>query len=114
MIIKMINFGLIVLFKEKTLFKVLGDINFSPLLVNSFVQILHQSIEADLKGMYHFGSKDYVSKYKFIKMMAKKFNMPSSLINKYSVFDIDLVAKRPHEMYLNSGKFFKDLDLYQK
>ena len=52
-----------------------------------------------MKGIIHWGDKDFVSRYEFAKIIAAKFSLKSNLIRPISTLELGQKAPRP----LNSG-----------
>ena len=80
------------------------DVLFSPLNVSHLASIIKKIINKDIYGLYHCGSRDHVSKYDFGKKIADIFNLSTNNINKVSIDDFNLKARRAKNMALDSSK----------
>ena len=79
-------------------------VRFSPLHVDSLASVVEEIIDRPLYGLYHCGSNDSITKYDFGKQMAELFKVPDMKINRVSIDRMDLKARRPKNMALNTNK----------
>lgn len=86
------------------------DVYFSPLTVVELSLIIEKIIYNPFYGLYNCGSRGSISKYDFGKKMAEIFEIFGSNINRISVDDLNLKAKRPKNMTLNSDKISNKLN----
>lgn len=80
------------------------DVIFNPLHVSSLSTIIEQSISLNLRGTYHIGSKESLSKLEFGKKLITINKIKDILITPITLNDIDFKAKRPQNSSLNVGK----------
>ena len=91
--------------KKKKKIKVANNIIFNPLNLNTLVKNLLLVGGSNLKGIFNLGSKDYISKYKFAKKVAKRLKINSSYIIPFkSIYKKD---NRPLGTYMDVKKFEK-------
>lgn len=90
-----------------------NDVYFNPVYVNQLARIIKELvITKDISGILNVGSKEYISKYKFLIKLAEVFNISKSLIISKSIDDIKFDAIRPRNTTLNLDKFeyvFKEM-----
>ncbi|HOW35805.1 MAG TPA: SDR family oxidoreductase [Candidatus Omnitrophota bacterium] len=85
------------------------DIQFSPIYTFELAKLLDQAIAKDLKGVYNFAGCGSLTKYEFACLLAKKFNLDSSLIKPISVEEHAFKARRGKNLSLNTNKLARDL-----
>ena len=71
----------------------------NPTWTVSLAKILHQALNKNMTGLFHFGGADQVNRYQFAGMIAEVFNLDNSLINPISTSELKQIAPRP----LNCG-----------
>jgi dTDP-4-dehydrorhamnose reductase len=81
------------------------DLYSTPIYVVDLVERLRVLIQSGHRGIFHLGGRDRVSKYRFGELMAQVAHLPFEHVRKGSLRKAPLVARRPHEMSLNSGRF---------
>ncbi|MEK6938087.1 MAG: SDR family oxidoreductase [Nanoarchaeota archaeon] len=81
-----------------------SDIYFNPILVNNLSEIIIETIERDIIGLYNVGSPNTMSKYDFGLKIAEIFNFDKDLINKSLSKDINFIAERPKNSTMNISK----------
>ncbi|WP_077369573.1 dTDP-4-dehydrorhamnose reductase family protein [Anaerosalibacter sp. Marseille-P3206] len=90
-----------------------NDVYFNPVYVNQLARIIKKIvIIKDISGILNVGSKEYISKYKFLIKLAEVFSISKSLIIPKSIDDIKFDAIRPRNTTLNLDKFeyvFKEI-----
>ena len=64
-------------------------------------------LEKGVKGIWHLGGKERLSRYEFAIRMAKENNLDASLINPVLQKDIKMAAARPADVSLDSSKAFQ-------
>jgi len=79
-----------------------NDVFFNPVYTKQLARIIITLIERNFKGIMHVGSSSIISKYDFIKLLSKKFNINSNYINSISIEDVSFRAKRPKNTMLNT------------
>jgi dTDP-4-dehydrorhamnose reductase len=87
------------------------DVIFSPILVNDLANIIFDMVEAKLNGIYHVGSSDYCSKFRFACELADAFELDKELIQPISIDSLNLKAKRPKNSSLQTSKICLDLGI---
>ncbi len=85
------------------------DVLFCPLEVHDLAELLLQSLEKKLNGIYHVVSRESLSKYDFGVAIARKFGLDETLINPASVFESSLVARRSPNLTLRVDKIARSL-----
>jgi len=66
--------------------------------------LLVETAEMDLHGLYHLVGAEAMSKYEFGRRIADKFGFDASLIKPVSVKESGLKAARSPNLTLNTGK----------
>tara|TARA_X000000950_G_scaffold284227_1_gene386858 strand:- start:715 stop:1572 length:858 start_codon:yes stop_codon:yes gene_type:complete len=99
--------------REKTPINVVDDQINNPTWAKSMAKIIGLCVEKEISGIYHWGDAEFVSRYKFAKMIAKHYNLETKLINPKSTKEIGQVAPRPLKSGLLSEKIVKILDINQ-
>lgn len=87
--------------KKITLFK---DVYFTPILIDTLVELIHQLLSRNASGVYNVVSDDRVSKYDFGCMLADKFNLPQTLIHSGNLSSTNQLVQRPLDMSLDNTK----------
>ena len=85
------------------------DAIFSSIYTIELARLLEQALEAGLSGIYHFASKDSLSKYEFAVELAKAFGLDTTLIRPSSIDDFGFTAKRAKNVSLNVIKLGRDI-----
>lgn len=93
---------------EKDEINLFNDVVFNPLNVETISDIIVESIEKNLNGVYHIGSKESLSKLDFGKKILNAFSIKDIKINSISVDDINFKASRPKNTSLNCSKIEKE------
>ena len=86
------------------------DVVFSPLLVNSFSEILLDLMNARVSGLFNIGSRDSCSKYEFGRMIAGTFSLDPGLVRPGRLGESPLRAPRPFNTTLDIGKISRTLN----
>ena len=76
-------------------------------------KIIALCIEKGISGIYHWGDATLVSRYKFAKIIAKKYSLNNSLIIPISTKKLNQLAPRPLRSGLNSDKLANALGVVQ-
>ena len=97
------------LIKKKQI-KLVTDVKFSPLAIDTICKILLLIMKKKICGLYNLGSKKGFSKSTFGNKFAKKLNLDKSLIKCVKLKDLNFYAKRPKDMRMNVSKFEKKFD----
>ena len=85
------------------------DSIFSPLYVRDLAGLLLEAMTVGLHGIYHFFSRDSLSKADFGLAFAKRFGLDESLINRVETKEGDLKTKRPLNLSMNADLLQKAL-----
>jgi len=87
--------------KKISLFK---DIYYTPILVESLVDAVHELVWKKAKGIFNVVGDDRISKYDFGLKLAREFNLDNGLIDEGKIIDRPFLANRPHDMSLSNQK----------
>lgn len=87
--------------KKLTLFK---DVFYTPILIEAATQAVHELINLEACGIFHVVGDERISKYEFGLMIAKEFNLDSSLIRPGLLSDQASLVQRPYDMSLANQK----------
>ena len=99
--------------REKTSIDVVDDQINNPTWAQSMAKVIGLCIKKEISGIYHWGDAEFVSRYKFAKMIAKHYNLETELIKSKSTEELGQVAPRPLKSGLLSDKIIKELDIKQ-
>jgi len=92
--------------------EVLGiiDQKINPIIVDDLVWGIGKILERYANGIYHLGAIDYTTPARFIREIAKQFNLPQHLIKDmtFEEFSKTRVAIRPQHSWLATEKFRKE------
>jgi dTDP-4-dehydrorhamnose reductase len=80
------------------------DVFFSPILVNDLADRIEALATLPAAGILHVGGADRLSKYAFVRELARMFRLPVDLVRSSTVQDAELAAPRPRNMSLTSDK----------
>ncbi len=86
------------------------DCWFSPLLVNTLVQLLDMAIQKNLSGLYNLCSTGSISKYEMGCLIQRIFSLKGT-INSVSMDDFSFFAPRTHNMGMDNGKLRRALGI---
>ena len=75
---------------------------------NTIFNVINILIKKNLHGIYNLGTKDGMSKKEFALYFCEKVNLDTKNIAGNSIDEVDLIAKRPKDMRLNSEKLEND------
>jgi dTDP-4-dehydrorhamnose reductase len=90
-----------------TLFK---DVFYSPILIETLILASLELVEKNAAGIFNLVGDDRISKYDFGLLIAKKFELNSTLINSGLISDAINLVQRPHDMSLSNQKVSKLLN----
>ena len=99
--------------REKTPINVVDDQINNPTWAQSMAKVIGLCIKKEISGIYHWGDAEFVSRYKFAKMIAKHYNLETELIKSKSTEELGQVAPRPLKSGLLSDKISRELDIKQ-
>jgi len=85
----------------------------NPTYIDSFVDVINQCIILDAEGIFHYGTKNNISRYDFAKIIAKKNKLNVKMINSIKTKKLNQIAERPLKTYLDCKKIedFLKIDL---
>ena len=95
---------------RKSISVVLDQYN-NPIWTDHLAQIICSLIEIDATGLYHLGGKEYISRYDFALMIARKFKLDHSLISPITTKALNQVALRPLKGGLRTEKVRDDFGI---
>lgn len=87
------------------------DVYFNPLLVNHLCVIIASLIKSDLRGVFHVGSDQCISKYEFGVRLAESFDLNKELISAVEIETGSLQAPRPKNTCLDCSKIRKVINV---
>ncbi len=100
------------LVSNKPLF-LFNDVLFSPLSINTLIEIIYKLINTNIHGTYNLGSSCGMSKFDFASLFAKGLKLNHDQLNSVSIKDNNkLVADRPKNMTMSSKKFEQTTAIY--
>ena len=99
--------------REKTPINVVYDQINNPTWAQSMAKIIGLCVEKEISGIYHWGDAEFVSRYKFAKMISKHYNLETDLIVPKSTEELGQVAPRPLKSGLLSDRIVEVLDIQQ-
>ena len=84
----------------------------TPLYVEDAVRVVDRFIaEKNLKGLFHVGGPDRLSRFQFGEIFCRVFSFPRSLLAPCLLEEANLPAPRPKDCSLNSEKARKQLKM---
>ncbi len=86
------------------------DIYFNPVNTKDLVNLTYKILKKNASGIFNISSDNSISKYKFGKLIAKKFNLKKNLIKKFTTVNKSK-TKRPLNMVLSNAKIKKYLKI---
>lgn len=87
------------------------DVYFNPLLVNHLWVIINSLIKSDLRGVFHVGSDQCISKFEFGVRLAEFFDLNKELISAIKIETGSLRAPRPKNTCLDCSKIRKVINV---
>jgi len=82
----------------------------TPTLADNLAQIVIESVQKNLQGLYHASGNEKISRYEFARRIAKVFHLDQNLIKPIKMSQLTAwIAKRPSDSSLNTGKIQKQL-----
>ncbi|MBF0522458.1 MAG: UDP-4-amino-4,6-dideoxy-N-acetyl-beta-L-altrosamine transaminase [Candidatus Omnitrophica bacterium] len=85
------------------------DVYFSSLYTVDLAEIIRGVITKNLSGIFNCGTRTAISKFDFLKMVAKKTGLPQDYIKSVSVDKAGLKAKRSKNLSLDTAKLSKGI-----
>ena len=83
----------------------------NPTWASSLAVVIERAIDKNLRGLIHWGDRDWISRYEFAKKIANTFSLKTSLIKPILTKDLDQIANRPLKSGLNTDFVQKNLNL---
>lgn len=80
------------------------DVIFAPLLANELARLVLAAIDSRLQGLYHASARDACSKYDFACRLGAALGFDSVLVDRASLADAKLAARRPLNTSLSSSR----------
>lgn len=80
------------------------DVFFSPLHINTLIEVFHQILKNPVSGTFNLGSKDGLSKAEFIFEFANSTELKTSNITLIQVGEMAMRTARPRDMRMDSSK----------
>lgn len=90
--------------RENREVELFDDVFYTPILVEVLAEAIHDLIELKAKGIFNIVCRQRISKYNFGIMLAKVFDLDSSLIKPIQLAKKSSLVKRPLDMSLNNKK----------
>ncbi len=87
------------------------DVFFSPLSMVTLSAAIERVAQMPRPGIYNLGSRGGLSKADFAEAIARHYGLDGSLMTRGSQADIDLKARRPGDMRMDSALFERTFDL---
>ncbi|MFH1782727.1 MAG: SDR family oxidoreductase [Candidatus Omnitrophota bacterium] len=108
-----VNFSLKIINNMRSNKKVYAAEDFycTPTYVGDLSLAIIKLIESRKNGTYHVAGTDFINRVEFIEKIANIFNLNKDLIEKVSLKDLKLKAKRPKKAGLCVEKIKKELDV---
>jgi dTDP-4-dehydrorhamnose reductase len=88
------------------------DSFYSPISVNSLARIIYHLMEKSTSGIYHIGSKERISRFKFFDLLFSIFGLPQDNLLPISFEEYlrGKYAQRPKDVSLISSKIVRDFE----
>ena len=83
------------------------DVYYTPILAENLINIVHELLGKNEKGVFNVVSDDRISKYDFGLLIAEQFGLDKSYIKRGSIHDKVNLVKRPSDMSLSNQKVTK-------
>lgn len=87
------------------------DVFYTPILISILVDTVHQLMLKNYSGIFNIVGDQRISKYEFGKLVAKEFNLDSSLILRSQLSKRGDLVTRPLDMSLTNRKVTQALGL---
>ena len=98
---------------KKNQINVVDDQINNPTWAESMAKVIYLCVAKKISGIYHWGDAEFVSRYKFAKIIAKNYGLETELINPISTEKLGQIATRPLNSGLISDRLVKALDIQQ-
>jgi dTDP-4-dehydrorhamnose reductase len=86
------------------------DVYFTPILADYLARSAHELSERGATGVFHLAGDERISKYEFGLRLAGHFELPAELIQRTTVKNAELRARRPRDMSLDNSKACETLE----
>jgi dTDP-4-dehydrorhamnose reductase len=86
------------------------DVIFSPVGIAQICRFLTTQNIANATGILNFASDEPISKYDFMRLVAKAMGRPEADISRSSIESSNLTVKRPNYLALNPTRLHQELD----
>ena len=96
------------MFKKERIFKVVDDQISNPTHTQILVKAIYKSILLDIKGVYHIGSCDFLSRYEFASLIAEVFHYNQTMIVPIKSKNLNQKAQRPKNSGLKIDKILNE------
>ncbi len=97
--------------REKRSVRIVDDQYNNPTYARRLATVIRVILENNAWGIWHFGSKEVVSRYTFALKIADTFGLSSALINAISTVDLNQKAPRPLRSGLICEKLNQELGI---
>ena len=82
----------------------------TPTLADNLAEMALETVQKDLRGVYHASGSQRISRYEFARQIAKAFNFDQNLVKPIKMSQLTAwIAKRPRDSSLNTDKIQKQL-----
>jgi dTDP-4-dehydrorhamnose reductase len=91
-------------FESKEVISGFTDVKFNALYTKHLAELIKKLVLIDYQGIINLASKDFISKYDFIKYLGKKFNFSVNNLKQVSSTEVSFSVPRPTNTTLNTEK----------
>jgi len=77
----------------------------NPVLIDDLVRAISLAVELDLRGLYHVGGDEALSRFEFGEAVCDVFGFERQLLEPICMEDFEYLAARPLNCTLNTGRF---------
>jgi len=96
---------------ENANISVVTDQTSNPTWTYAFAQAIHQCINSNVEGLYHYGSENYINRYEFALQIARIFGFDESLIEPTTTDKLSQIAHRPKHSGMSPAKIQSELGI---
>lgn len=89
------------------------DVYFTPISICGLADNINLLMNSPLNGIYNVVGRERMSKYEFAILLANIFGFSTDLINRSTIKNLNLKAKRPNDMSLSVQKISRDLKSFK-
>ena len=97
--------------KDNKEINVVNDQWNNPTWTESIAVVINNIVDIGLTGLYHYGDKDFMSRYDFAQLITEVFNLDKSLISPINTSSLNQTAKRPLKSGLKTEKIESELGI---